>query len=370
MTEHVEDIVVVPEKSREYLNERQLLDYRNHREKLLEWVLNIGKDPKKAEGYAHATARTRSYRLDRFYRWVWQNHDGYTLDITPEHADEYLKYLAYQEHSATFKASCQKALKMLFRWQSFQQANEVEWEPVINFNQNQGTSQPRDFLTRDERRKLREASLEHGSVPHYNSLTPEQRDKWKAHLAQRFGKKKDKIGMDDWDRANSWKITSMVWTSMDTGLRPIEVGRAKVSWVDIKNRVLRIPKEESSKNVDNWTVSLLERTANILEQWLEERNQREKYSETDTLWLTRVGTPYRAQSLNRLLDRLADTAGIEHSDRDLTWYSIRHSVGTYMAREEGLAAAQAQLRHKSERTTMKYDQAPIEDRQDALERMG
>jgi integrase len=56
--------------------------------------------------------------------------------------------------------------------------------------------------------------------------------------------------------------------------------------------------------------------------------------------------------------------------RKITWYSIRHSVGTYMAREEGLAAAQAQLRHKSEKTTMKYDQAPVEDRKDALNRMG
>ncbi|QSG08544.1 XerD/XerC family integrase [Halapricum desulfuricans] len=37
-----------------------------------------------------------------------------------------------------------------------------------------------------------------------------------------------------------------------------------------------------------------------------------------------------------------------------------------MAREEGLAAAQAQLRHKSEQTTMRYDQAPVEDRRDAL----
>jgi integrase len=54
----------------------------------------------------------------------------------------------------------------------------------------------------------------------------------------------------------------------------------------------------------------------------------------------------------------------------MSWYSIRHSVGTYMAREEGLAAAQAQLRHKSVETTMKYDQVPVEDRRDALDRMG
>jgi integrase len=54
----------------------------------------------------------------------------------------------------------------------------------------------------------------------------------------------------------------------------------------------------------------------------------------------------------------------------MSWYAIRHSVGTYMTREEDLAAAQAQLRHKSPETTMKYDQTPVEDRQDALDRMG
>jgi len=41
-----------------------------------------------------------------------------------------------------------------------------------------------------------------------------------------------------------------------------------------------------------------------------------------------------------------------------------------MTREEDLAAAQAQLRHRSAATTMKYDNAPVEDRRDALDRMG
>lgn len=54
----------------------------------------------------------------------------------------------------------------------------------------------------------------------------------------------------------------------------------------------------------------------------------------------------------------------------MSWYTIRHSVGTYMAREEDLAAAASQLRHKSPETTMKYDQAPVDDRRDALDRMG
>jgi integrase len=86
--------------------------------------------------------------------------------------------------------------------------------------------------------------------------------------------------------------------------------------------------------------------------------------------LTREGNPYTSQSLNYVLGRLCDIAGIETDHRSVTWYSIRHSVGTYMTREEDLAAAQAQLRHTSEQTTMRYDQTPVEDRQDALDRMG
>lgn len=56
-------------------------------------------------------------------------------------------------------------------------------------------------------------------------------------------------------------------------------------------------------------------------------------------------------------------------DRHLTWYAIRHNVGTYMMPEEDLAAAAAQLRHKYKETTMIYDQALVEDRCNALERM-
>jgi integrase len=122
--------------------------------------------------------------------------------------------------------------------------------------------------------------LEHGSVPHYNSVIPKERDKWKAHLAQRFGKPKEEIGMSDWKRANSWKEPSIIWTAMDAGLRPIEVGRARVSWIDLENSLLRIPREDSSKNTENWTVSLLERTTNILKKWIEERKQYPKRTQT------------------------------------------------------------------------------------------
>jgi len=107
-----------------------------------------------------------------------------------------------------------------------------------------------------------------------------------------------------------------------------------------------------------------------LKRWLHERENYERYSDTDALWLTREGNPYGRQALRRLLHRLCEIADISVENRQMSWYTIRHSVGTYMAREEDLAAAASQLRHKNPETTMKYDQAPVDDRRNALDRMG
>jgi integrase len=108
----------------------------------------------------------------------------------------------------------------------------------------------------------------------------------------------------------------------------------------------------------------------MLATWIREGELYDRYENNDSLWLTRHGNPYSSSSLKYVLERLAEVAGIDTENRSLTWYSIRHSVGTYMAREEGLAAAQAQLRHSNPKTTMKYDNTPVEDRRDALDRMG
>lgn len=361
-------ITLVPSQTEKLLNPRQVEVYQDHRRNLIKWMLTIGKDPDQADGYAEVTAKQRAYRLDKFYRWVWQQEDCYTTEITPRHADQYMKHIATQDYSLSYKAALQKAIKMLFRWRNFQHNTSYDWDPDIAFSDDTGSHQPRDFLTEQERRKIREAALDHGSVPHYASVSPEERDRWKQYLAQRFGKPKSEIGLEDWERANSYKIPSLVNTALDAGLRPVEVERATTHWLDLENGVLRIPKEDSSKNTDNWIVGLRTNTVAYLEKWLHERQQRSKYEDTAALWLTRRSNPYASRSLNRLLNRLLETAGIERDN--ITWYSIRHSTGTYITREEGLAAAQAQLRHKSQETTMRYDQAPVEDRQDALERIG
>jgi integrase len=186
----------------------------------------------------------------------------------------------------------------------------------------------------------------------------------------RFEKPKKDVVPADWDKANGWKIPAIVWLSLDCGLRPVEVKRAKVSWVDIENERLIIPEKESSKNRENWKPPFTNRTAIALENWLDEREAYPKYDGRDELFLTREGNPYTSQSLKYVIERLFDVADIPQENRQVSWYMIRHSTGTYMAREEGLEAARQQLRHNSAETTMRYDQAPEADRRNALDRMG
>jgi len=370
--DNIDGIVLVTKDAEHFLNQRQLTDYKEHRRTLIKWMLNLGKDPKKAEGYAWDTVRQRAYKLDQFYRWVWQEEDGYTLGITTEHADDYTEALVYgevgeqEETGNAHKSDVQKSIKTLFKWHNWTKDKDIDWEPDISFSSNSDTHQIKDYLSDSERRKIKEAALEYGSIPHYNSITPEERDRWKTHLAQRFGKKKADIGPEDFERANGYKYVSIVWATMDAGFRPIEIGRAKTSWLDLENGLFRIPKEESSKNTDNWTVSIGERTANILRKWIAERENYEKYRDTDALWLTKYDNPYSSKSLNDLLDNLREAAGIPER-RDMSWYSIRHSVGTKMNEDQGPGAVQQQLRQRSYEMAVRYDQAPAGKRKETVD---
>ncbi|QSG08543.1 site-specific integrase [Halapricum desulfuricans] len=248
--EKIRGISVVPEPSRERLGERELIDYGQHRTDLLRWAFDVGKNPDRAEGYAQQTVFGRAYRLDQFSRWVWDEYDGYTTNITHSYADDYTRYLVRRDGGDEDKSNHQKAIKMLFKWKAWNGTGET-WNPDVTINSNSGTTNPADFFTIEERSQIRETLLSFDSVPNYSSCSPEQRDRIKQHLAQRFEKPKRDVTPEDFERANSWQLPSLFWTALDTGLRPIEVRRANVSWVDIDNNVLRIPKDESSKNSDN-----------------------------------------------------------------------------------------------------------------------
>jgi integrase len=362
-------IPVVPKSHDCVLTEKQLVDYKDSRVQFLSWLLNVGKTPEKAEGYSPYTVYSSAYRTARFDLWLWEQKNEYKHPPEADDAAAYMDYLAVSDKSQVEKGKAQEALQHYSKWLHHQRGHD-EWEFEYSFDGSGGNHQPQDFLTREERRAIRQAALNEGNIPAYDTLTANERRGWKLYISNALGKDYDDVTKEDWDEVNGWEITSLVWVSLDAGLRPNEVRNAKVEWVDTRNGVLRIPKDQSSKNEGNWTVSLTERTASALSRWLEEREHYHRYEGTDALWLTSRGNPHSSKSLRRLLHRLCDRAGIETANRKMSWYTIRHSVGTYMTKERDLAAAKAQLRHKNPMTTMKYDQVPVEDRRDALDKMG
>ena len=98
-------------------------------------------------------------------------------------------------------------------------------------------------------------------------------------------------------------------------------------------------------------VPLKDETTRILEHWLEEREVRDRYNGRDAIWLTQYGNRYNKNSFRTVFRNIAEEAGFDLENRDLTPYSIRHSTGNYIEAEDGLATAAQQLRHKSKETT-------------------
>jgi site-specific recombinase XerD len=367
MTAQIKGIPLVPNGTETYLNERQLEDYKHHRKEWITWCLTQGKSPQTGTGYSLSTMDVRHYRVNDFYEWVWEQR-GYTLSISHDDADEYTRKIALSDSASSTKAHIQKALHTLYRWREHKY-DEPAWEPELTFTASGGADSDGDYLTKQERRDIREASLEYGTIPNYNSCTPSERDRYKAYLASRFTIPKDDVGLEHWERANGWKIPSLVSTSLDTGLRPIEVERAVVDWVDTDAGVLRISREQSSKGDDAWAPVISSRSADLLERWLEQRDAIEAYDGTEAIWLTTKGNPYTSRSLSYLIDQLCEIAGIETTNRQVTWYSIRRGLATGLIDEADLSTAREQLRHKNIETTARYDQSPPERRREALEKL-
>ncbi|AGM10944.1 integrase [Halorubrum tailed phage 7] len=362
-------IVVVPKTMDGVLTDRQLVDYKDQRVKFLSWLLNVGKNPHRASGYAPYTVYSDAYRTARFDKWVWQQHDEYKYPPDEQDAHDYIDHLTYSSKGQVENGKLQEGIEHLNKWLQHT-TGEPEWEFKVSFRSSSGNLEPRDYLSAEERRAVRQAALNAGNIPAYNSLSPAERRGWKQHISKILGKPYEDVTPEDWGEVDGWEVTSLVWASLDAGFRPDEVGKAKVSWVDTENGVLRIPHEDSSKNEGNWTVTLTDRTTTALQRWLRERENRPRYDDSELLWLTSHGNPHGSKSLSRLIKRLCDEAGIDYENRQMSWYTIRHSVGTHMAHHRDLKAAKSQLRHKSPKTTMQYDNVSVEDRRDALDKMG
>lgn len=366
---------VVPTPARAYLNARQAAEYYEHRKRLLTWLVTAGNDPENQTGLALRTARNYASRIDQFYRWVW-DRTGYTTHVTHELADQYVAHLRTdtvrqttgEPYRASSKRKLVNAVRKLFEWRSHAFGADP-WKPATTFTTT--AAKHPDVFTAEERHRLREGVLAFDTIPAYNNLSPEERDRWKAYLAQKLGKPKADVSPHDWDALNtSWKFPSLIRTALDTGLRPCEVERATTRWVRAEKATLYIPKDEAAKNRENWEVALRPDTVLALEKWLAQRANQAVYDGRDDLWLNRQGNPYTSKTLNHWLRKLCDEVGIDRANRHLTWYSIRHSVGTLMVSNGTLAEARDQLRHKSTESTLQYVHTTPEDRRETLEKMG
>lgn len=193
--EKIDGIGVLSQNSERPLNELQLEDYRDHRRGLIKWALNLGEESRPGTGVRTVHGRSPCTKARQVLPLIWKQEDDYTLNISTSHADEFVYELAQQDHSNSSKAGCIKSLKMLFNYKSFKQQKEIEWGPPVNFSSGLETYAPRDYLTPDELKRLME-SLKLGTIPNYRSVTPRERSRWKAYLAQRFEKPKNEIGLE------------------------------------------------------------------------------------------------------------------------------------------------------------------------------
>jgi len=366
------DYPLVSKRSEEDLKEfglNMIEDYRDFKRELLSWLATYGKNPEKHEGLAETTLESTHYKLETVFRWLWRYEGQYTTRFTPEHANKFIRVLDQSDgmiDSTVLHHA--KDIQRFFRFNNYVRGTEYEWEVDIELSQSNGDE--RDYLRRSAFEPLYQAALDHSSVKGYHSVTPEERSELKAFVAQRLGIPKEKVGPDEFKQANSWKYPSMISVTLDTGLRPIEVGRAKVSWVNLEDNELNIPKEESTKNEAHWNCAIKKRTAKTLRRWLDERASLEKYDGREELWLTQKSSQYGSKSCNALLHRVIDNGDVpipEH--RDISWYSIRHGVATYWANHVGPHHAKEQLRHKSLNTTMKYLHSDAETRNSAVEQI-
>lgn len=368
---------VLQDKYHDSLGQRRTTDFFAEMNAFFEWMLTRGVDPnaRNPTGYESSTAANNLQRLGRTLPYLWKKHGGYTLIVTNDLADWYVEQLEDDEitkdsgeqyaESTKRKHAC--ALFAYKRWRADQRGGDA-WRPHTLFDNEPREKPMADPITLNERKTLREAVLEYQTVTKYNNCTPAERDRIRGLLAQRLGKPKEAVTPADWEKENRcWKYPSLFHVTLDTALRPIEIERAKVGWVNLEANRLEIPKDESVKNDACWETPFKSRTGVSLDNWMKQRAADPAYDDTDLLWLTREGNTFTSGPLgNRLRSLMAD-ADIAIAGRDISWYSLRHSLATHLATvTTNIEEIRRQLRHKRIESTLRYIHPPDETVRDHL----
>jgi len=352
-----------------HLNYQQTVLYQGHWEGLLKYLRSSGKNPKRNRGYSESNVRPIARRIHQVHLYAWDNGPVSTT-LSTELADQFVDALnndtilnsddePYAEGS---KRKFTQALQAYFSYRG------IDWKPNIRFSEEQATFAS-DPFTLNEREHLLNASFDHISPPSYSNVSPDERDRWNAHLAQALGKPKQSIGPADWDELKKcWKVPGLISTALDCGWRAAMVGRLTTSLVNLDEGRIQIPPDVAVKNDQHWDAELSDRSTKMLRRWIDQRDNRTKYDDSDLIWLNRKGNQYNSKTLNDLLGNLIDEAEIDDQGRRLTWHSIRHSTGMYVYdQHKDLELVAEILRHSTLEAARKYAHPTPESKQDVIE---
>lgn len=355
MSDHPE---LVTDQLRAMVDESAVADIEKTFAAFQTWMLEKGKNPVKYEGLSSGTVSNYIDRMDHLLRRNIELHDpADPTCLTQDQADQLIDSFNEDRirkqngdpYSSDAKRKFSNAMEKYFLWQA-KTMDKEQWQPNIEFSQSSYDSP--DHFSFEERHRIRESALEYGSLPSYYSVSDEERDRIKGLIAQRLGKPKAEITVKDWKRADkSSKVGSLILMGLDTGLSPKEVGKAKLHWVDLSRNLIVIPEKHALKERETNEIPFDDDTATALSEWFQERRQYEKYDHTELIWLNQDGNPYNSHNLCDLIRNVCEEAGIDHEDRKIVWYSVRHNLGETLEEIGGLDEASDQLRHKSLETT-------------------
>lgn len=340
------------------------------------WLRECGEIPERNKSMSARGAENYHARIDQLYRFVLAFDDLQAGSrLTHAQADELIWMLDQDElrtrsgdaYAATSKRKFSNVLKKYFVWLDDEDITAEPWEPNVAFTDGEHTSA--DSLTYGERHRIREEALAYGSLPAYSETRADERERINALLAQRLGKPISDVTRQDWKAADtSTKIGSLVAVTLETGMIPIEIENATLDWYDTGKRAFVVPTEYAAKNRPTNELPLTDATADVFSQWVRERRHLEAYDGTNRLWLNQRGNPYSSGNLCYLLRRLCEEANIDHENRKIVWYSLRHSLGHTFEETADISATKDQLRHQYLETTKNiYGQTATEKRRYTLE---
>ena len=359
----------------EMLNPAQRTEYALYRRGFIDWMRQSGKHPDRRRGLSESSVENYARRHHQLMQWLWRKLDYFTASLEPRHGEAIIIALNDDEitkgdGSPYSETSKRKFSNVIEKWFAYRQ-HEYDadpWEPPVEFIDNP-PAQSADYFTRRERTHLRDASKTYRTPPAYDSLSPEERERWQTHLAQVLGKQKAAVTPADFEALRtSWKLPSLIGATLDAAFRPIGINRLRVQWLHLDAGKIIIPAEHAPKSRDSHNITLGQKTILALDKWLAQRKNKTKYDDSDRVWLTRKGNPYTSKTLNYLLNNLLEEAGIESDGRKLVWYSFRKSTAQYVQEETDDRTAASILRTTPENIE-NYAEPTHETKRDALERI-